>query len=58
MNKKTHDMTRIDALANEIIEDAKARESERRRLADEGTEKIRRHFASGSKSEGRSTWNR
>ena len=56
MNKKTHDMTRIDALANEIIEDAKTREAERRRLADEGIKKIRRHFASGSKSEGGSTW--
>jgi hypothetical protein len=60
MNEKIHDAraARIDALANDIIADAKARELERRRLADEGMEKIRRHFASGSKSEGGSTWNR
>lgn len=58
MNEKTHAAraARIDALANEIIEDAKTREAKRRRLADEGMEKIRRHFASGSKSEGRSEW--
>jgi hypothetical protein len=57
-NNRAARATRIDALANDIIADAKAREVERRRLADEGMEKIRRHFASGSKSEVRSTWNR
>ncbi len=58
MNEKTHDAraARIDALAHDIIADAKARELERSRLADEGMEKIRRHFASGSKLEVRSTW--
>jgi hypothetical protein len=58
MIKKTHDTARIDALASQIIEDARTREMERRRLADEGMENIRRHFASGSKSERGATWNR
>lgn len=46
MNEKPHDAraARIEALANEIINDAKARNAERRRLAEEGMEKIRRHF--------------
>jgi len=47
MNENPHDArsARIDALANQIINDAKAREAERRRLAEEGMEKIRRHFS-------------
>lgn len=39
----------IEQLAEIIISDATRRAAERRRLADEGTEKIRRHFADKQK---------
>jgi hypothetical protein len=50
MNEKTHDAraARIDALANKIIEDAKARELERKRLGDECIAKLTRWLVSKS----------
>ncbi len=47
---------RIDALANEIIADAKADELERRRHNAEEMRRLERRLASGSKSEGGTKW--
>ena len=51
MNEKSHDAraARIDALANDIIADAKAREAERCRHNEEEMEKLKRWLASKSK---------
>jgi hypothetical protein len=58
MIKKSHDTTRIDALAKEIIEDEKRHEFVRRMLADDAMDKLKRFLARGSKPERGTPWNR